>query len=92
MDDAIEVQRRADASFDVRVRQGGSLSHHVVTVPSALAAHLGHPDADPERLVALSFAFLLEREPASSILRHFALDVIERYFPEYRQEMGRRLA
>jgi hypothetical protein len=30
-----------------------------------------------------SFEFLLEREPASSILSQFALPVIERYFPEY---------
>ena len=36
--------------------------------------------------------FLLERESPSSILRSFSLDVIERYFPEYRVEMSRRLA
>jgi hypothetical protein len=37
----------------------------------------------PERLVTASFEFLLEREPASSILSRFALPVIERYFHEY---------
>ena len=38
-----------------------------------------------------SFAFLLEREPASSILGQFELTVIGRYFPEYEQEIRRRL-
>ena len=36
--------------------------------------------------------FLLEREPATSIMRQFSLDVIPRYFPEYRDEIRRRLA
>ena len=49
----------------------------------------GVPDDD---LVRASFLFLLEREPASSILRRFRLDVIERYFPEYRTEIGRYLS
>jgi hypothetical protein len=35
-----------------------------------------------------SFEFLLEREPASSILSRFALPVIERYFPEYPRVVG----
>jgi hypothetical protein len=36
-----------------------------------------------EDLVKRSFAFLLEREPPSSILHEFQLTDIERYFPEY---------
>jgi hypothetical protein len=48
--------------------------------------------ADPERLVRASFAFLLEREPASSILAEFELSDIGRYFPEYWDELPRRLA
>ena len=38
-----------------------------------------------------SFVFLLERESRESILRRFELPVIERYFPEYPTEIGRRL-
>jgi hypothetical protein len=49
------------------------------------------PGATPEWLVEASFAFLLEREPRESILRRFDLPVIERYFPEYRVEIARRL-
>lgn len=46
---------------------------------------------DDERLVHESFVFLLEREPPSSILKRFSLDVIGRYFPEYPEEIRRRL-
>jgi hypothetical protein len=38
-----------------------------------------------------SVEFLLEREPASSILSEFSLDDISRYFPEYEQELARQL-
>ena len=37
-----------------------------------------------------SLAFLLEREPPTSILRRFGLEVIGTYFPEYPGEMRRR--
>ena len=44
-----------------------------------------------EELLRASFAFLLEREPNTSILSRFELPVIGRYFPEYEGEMKRRL-
>ncbi len=69
-------------AFDVVI--DGS-SRHRVTVPERFG------DDDLERVVRESFAFLLEREPASSILREFSLDVIGRYFPEYDDELSRRL-
>ena len=49
------------------------------------------PGAALEDLVRESFAFLLEREPAGSILQRFDLTVIKRYFPEYPREIRRRL-
>jgi len=42
-----------------------------------------------EDLVRRSFEFLLEREPAGSILREFDLAVIQRYFPEFDQNFRR---
>jgi hypothetical protein len=73
----------------VAVRDGATATEHTVTVPEGMAAGLG---TDEETLVRHSFAFLLEREPASSILRRFDLTVIGRYFPEYDEEIRRRLA
>ena len=47
---------------------------------------------DDDRLVRESFAFLLEREPPSSILKKFDLSVIATYFPDYPAEIRRRLS
>ena len=59
-------------------------------VPALAPARPGFRDID--RLVHETFAFLLEREPRSSILARFDLPVVERYFPEYPAEMRRRLS
>ena len=87
----ITVTGRPDGCFEVVVDDGRSRTSHVVTVPTGLAGELGAPGCDDSRIVRSSFEFLLEREPATSILQRFRLDVIERYFPEYRHEMARRL-
>ena len=92
MSAGITVTPRADGSFDVVVEDGRHRTGHVVTVPAGLAGELGATGCDDVRLVRSSFEFLLEREPATSILSRFGLEVIERYFPEYRGEMARRLA
>jgi hypothetical protein len=67
---------------DVEVRDG-SLSNHQVSVSRAELQRFGRPGESPEALVRRSMAFLLEREPAGSILFAFELSVIPRYFPEY---------
>lgn len=79
----------------VRVADGGRVSGFDVTTldPGALL-QAGTIVARPEveRLVAETLRFLLEREPASSILSSFDLTVVARYFPEYPAEIRRRLA
>jgi hypothetical protein len=65
------------------------LTSHSVTVPDHLLDDLGLTGVDEEEVVRVSFAFLLEREPASSILREFSLDVISRYFGDYEECPGR---
>jgi len=69
----------------VAVEQRGRRTEHTVTVSPASLAHWasGSSQKEVEDLVRRSFEFLLEREPASSILRSFDLSVIESYFPEY---------
>ncbi len=70
---------------EVEVEQAGDRTRHSVTVTAADLARWGRGggEGDVEDLVRRSFAFLLEREPASSILRTFDLSAIRRYFPEY---------
>lgn len=90
-DDAIVVgegeQDRDRLRFHVTV---GSKDFEV-TVHEEEAALLA-PGVEPKRLVEASFRFLLERESVTSILPSFDLNIIERYFPEYRSDIGARLA
>ena len=81
------ISRQGDGSYMVKVRSGKVATSHVVTVPTGLAAAIGAEGATEDQLVRASFNFLLEREPASAILPKFDLDVIARYFPEYRREL-----
>jgi len=78
--------------FEVRLGEDAGGTSHRVTVPEDLMQELGVSEEDLEGVVRESFEFLLEREPASSILPEFSLSVISQYFPEYRQELPRRLS
>ncbi len=86
----INVTRTGEQAFRVEVEESGSQTVHQVTASSADVERYGG-GAAPERLIKASFEFLLEREPKESILRSFALPVIERYFPEYPKEIPARL-
>lgn len=87
----IRVTPKGASEFEVEVRDGDAETSHLVTVPEALIDELGLPGDDLESVVRVSFVFLLEREPASSVLPEFSLDVIPNYFPEYREELPKRL-
>jgi hypothetical protein len=78
--------------FRVEVREGQRATTHEVTVPERLGERLELREDDLERVVRESFRFLLEREPATSILRQFSLSDISRYFPDYPGELERRLS
>ena len=67
----------------------GAPSRHEVTVSTADLARLAPDATEPADLVRRSFAFLLEREPKSSILPRFDLPLIGRYFPDYERTIRR---
>jgi hypothetical protein len=71
----------ADEGWSCDVDLG--VTQHQVRVSRADLDRLAPGATDPTDLVRRSFAFLLEREPPTSILRSFDLPVIGRYFPEY---------
>lgn len=85
----ITVASTGPRQFDVTIEDSGT--EHRVTVPEDLIEDLNLPEDDLERAVRESFEFLLEREPASSIMPEFSLDVIPTYFPEYEEELPKRL-
>ena len=88
----ISITPVAPRVFRVEVREGQGATTHQVTVPERLGETLELREDDLERVVLESFRFLLEREPATSILRQFSLGDISRYFPEYPSELVRRLS
>jgi hypothetical protein len=88
----ISITPLAPRAFRVEVREGQRETTHQVTVPERLGERLELGEDDLESVVLESFRFLLEREPATSILRQFSLGDISRYFPEYPSELERRLS
>lgn len=73
--------------FQVTVKEGRSETRHQVTLSETDYERLTGGKVSPEKLVAESFRFLIEREPKESILRSFELTMIGRYFPEYEGEV-----
>ena len=87
----IKITPAASHEYTVEVTDGGETTSHHVIVPQSLLAGWGLGDDEEEAVVRESFAFLLEREPASSILPDFSLAIISRYFPEYGEELPERV-
>jgi hypothetical protein len=87
----ISITPSGPHEFGVQVNQNGETTSHRVIVPQSLLSGWDIEGADEESVVRESFNFLLEREPASSILPEFSLAIIPRYFPEYSQELPKRL-
>lgn len=87
----IQVTHEGGDDYRVEVEDDRGTSTHRVTVTDRHLQTYG-AGADAEALVQESFRFLLEREPKESILSSFDLPVIERYFPEYPDEIRDRMS
>jgi hypothetical protein len=86
----IKVRHLSGEEYEVKVG-GASETLHRVKLREVDRQRLAGEQISAERLIEESFRFLLEREPNTSILSKFDLPVIGRYFPEYEQEIRRRL-
>lgn len=87
----IQVTHEGGDDYRVEVEDDRGSSTHRVTVTDEHARTYGAAGA-PDALLEESFRFLLEREPKESILSSFDLPVIERYFPEYPEEIRARMS
>ena len=88
----IEIKKLEDfpqSKFEVTVH-GERVTQHEVTVTREYYETLTAGAVSAEELVKTSFAFLLAREPNTSILAAFDLTVISSYFPEYEREIKRK--
>ncbi|MEX2381973.1 MAG: hypothetical protein WD490_06290 [Opitutales bacterium] len=86
----IEIKKNGPETYDVVVG-GKTRTHHTVTLSESYYRKLTGGTAPPEELLEKSFVFLLEREPNTSILSSFDLPLINRYFPEYEEEIKKRI-
>lgn len=86
----VSIEKIGERRYAITVEADSTTSHIVTLQPDDYRLLTGGK-ISPEELLRESFRFLLEREPNTSILREFNLTTIQRYFPEYRQEIQSRL-
>ena len=84
----ISIIKQTDDVFTVKVTNEVS-TNHSVTVTDQSLADLTNNNVTKTQLLAFSFNFLLDREPNTSILSSFDINVISRYFSDYRDEVRR---
>jgi hypothetical protein len=77
--------------FKVTVMEGDSQTEHIVNLNKADHQRLTFGDVKPELLIEKSFEFLLEKEPKEAILSEFDFTIINRYFPDFKREIQKRI-
>ena len=88
----MSVVSMAPGEFGVEVTEGNEVTGHKVRLPPAFLEDLLLGEVDQELIVRETIDFLLEREPATSIMPEFSLEDVSRYFPEFPEELQRRLS
>lgn len=92
MSATILVESNGPGRFRVTVTDDSGQSRHSVSLSPGFYEKLTGKKVPEELLIERSFQFLLERESKESILREFDLPLIGRYFPNYENEIRKRLA
>jgi hypothetical protein len=87
----MRVVSMAPGEYGVEVEEGSEITGHKVRLPRSFLDDLLLTGVDEEQIVRETIDFLLEREPATSILPEFSLEDVSRYFPEFPEELQRRL-
>ena len=85
---SISIKKLNDDVFEVTVAKT-STTTHTVTVTDLSLSDLSDSNVTKTQLLEFSFRFLLEREPNTSILSSFDINVISRYFSDYKDEVRR---
>ena len=78
----ISVTAKGQDTFEVVVTTQSTTTHSV-TISDAIHTQLTNGKISKETLLEKSSEFLLEREPNTSILSQFKIEVISKYFPDY---------
>lgn len=74
-------------SYTVSVFDGGRKHDYAVTLSFQDYDLWSRGRVAPSRVIEQAFVFLLQNEPASSIMNKFDCSVIRRYFPQVDKEL-----
>lgn len=85
---SISIEKRTDDVFVVTVTDSVTTTH-TVTITNQSLTDLTDNNVTKTQLLEFSFNFLLDREPNTSILSSFDINVISKYFFDYRVEVRR---
>ena len=72
--------------FKVSIKDNIETYHHVI-LKDEIFQKLTQKKITKEKLINLSFEFLLKKEENTQILREFELQVISDYFPDYMENI-----
>ena len=82
----ILIKKNDNNTFAVSIESSIN-SNHIVTLSDDIHNEITKGFKSKEELILFSFKFLLERENNTSILSNFNLEIIQNYFPEYKNEI-----
>ena len=85
---SISINKISDDLFEVTVADRITTTHKVTVTDESLT-DLTDNNVTKTQLLNFSFRFLLEKEPNTSILSSFNINVISKYFSNYRDEVRR---
>ena len=85
---SVSIKKLSDDVFEVTVAKTSTTTHTVTVTDRSLTA-LTDNNVTKTQLLEFSFKFLLEREPNTSILSSFDINVISKYFFNYKDEVRR---
>ncbi len=84
----IEVRRKNGEKFEVTVSEEDSSTIHLVILDDDYYQALTKEATTKEDFIKSCFKFLLQRESKESILSSFNVRVINKYFPEFEQQIN----
>ena len=85
---SVSMKKRNDDVFEVTVADSITTTH-TVTVTDQSLTDLTDNNVTKTQLLEFSFNFLLDRKPNTSILTSFDINVISKYFSNYKDEVRR---
>jgi len=87
---SIFIKELSDNKFEITVNKK-FITKHIVLLTDEYHDILTEKKISKKKLLEYSFRFLLDREPNTSILSSFDLNIISKYFPDYENEIKKFL-